>query len=186
MKFLDNYFKDLGNLLALNDKLMDQLIQCNHLFKKTDSKNGKVIIMGNGGSAAMSSHVTVDLTKNSQIRAVNFNEADLITCFANDYGYENWMKEALRFYSDRNDLVVLVSSSGSSANVVKAAKWSLENKLPVITFTGMDKNNPLKSINKAGLNFWVDSKAYNHIEMVHHIWLLAVVDMIIGNSIYKA
>ena len=185
-KFLDRYFKKIGNLLKLNEQLQKQLVDNKNLFEKTHKLGAKVIIMGNGGSAAMASHVTVDLTKNAGIRAINFNEADLITCFSNDFGYENWMKEALKFYSKKDDLVVLISSSGSSLNVVEAAKWSLTNNLPVITFTGMDKNNPLKSSNKAGLNFWVDSKVYNHIEMVHHIWLLAVVDMIITKSLYPA
>ena len=54
----------------------------------------KVIIAGNGGSAAMASHVAVDFTKAAGIRAINFNEADLITCFSNDYGYEHWVAQA--------------------------------------------------------------------------------------------
>ena len=57
--------------------------------------------------------MAVDLTKASGIRAVNFNEADLITCFANDYGYEHWVEKALDFYADPKDVVILISSSGS-------------------------------------------------------------------------
>ena len=115
---------------------------------------------------------------------VNFNEADLITCLANDYGYEHWMKKAVEIYGDADDAVILISSSGNSANVVNAAKTSKDKEYKVITFTGFDENNTLKS--SGDLNFWVDSRAYNIVEMVHHIWLLAVCDSVIGVAEYPA
>ena len=71
----------------------------------------------------MASHVSVDLTKQCGIRAINFNEADLITCFGNDYGYENWMKEAIKKYYDKGDLIILISSSGNSKNHVVAGNY---------------------------------------------------------------
>ena len=63
------------------------------------------------------------MTKNGGVRCVNFNESDLLTCFANDYGYENWVKEALKFYSDKGDLIILISASGNSRNMLNAAKY---------------------------------------------------------------
>ena len=78
----------------------------------------------------MASHVAVDFTKAAGIRAINFNEADLLTCFANDYGYENWVVKALEFYADEGDLVILVSSSGQSPNMLNGAKQAKEMKLP--------------------------------------------------------
>ena len=95
--------------------------------------------MGNGGSAAMSSHVSVDLTKNAKVRAINFNESDLITCLSNDYGHENWMKSALELYCDKGDVVVLISTSGESKNIVNAARWCLKNRVKLISFTGRNK-----------------------------------------------
>ena len=75
----------------------------------------------------MASHVTVDFTKAAGIRAVNFNEADLLTCFANDYGYENWVAKALEFYADEGDLaMILISSSGQSPNMLNGAKQAKE------------------------------------------------------------
>ena len=67
-----------------------------NLILNTNELKGKIIICGNGGSAATASHFAVDLSLNAKIRAVNFNEADLITCFANDFGYENWLKKSIR------------------------------------------------------------------------------------------
>ena len=68
------------------------------------------------------------MTKIGQIRTVNFNESDLITCFANDYGYENWVSKAIEFYSDKGDIVILISSSGESQNMINAAKFSKKKK----------------------------------------------------------
>jgi D-sedoheptulose 7-phosphate isomerase len=126
----------------------------------------------------------VDFTKNARIRCINFNEADLITCFANDYGYEHWLEKALEFYADDGDVTILISSSGKSANMVRAAQYALARGLRLVTFTGFLANNPLKELGQ--LNFWVDSQAYNVIEMTHHIWLLAVCDLIIGKAEYPA
>ena len=78
------------------------------LIKKTAADGGKIILAGNGGSAAMASHVAVDLVKAANIRAINFNEADLITCLANDFGYDLWVQKALEYYTDPLDLIILI------------------------------------------------------------------------------
>lgn len=145
-------------------------------------KYGKVLIFGNGGSAAIASHVAVDLTKNAGIKSLTFNEVDLITCFSNDYGYKNWMKKSLFFYADKKDLIILISSSGNSPNVIAAAKYSLQQKINFVTLTGMSKNNKLRAINKKGLNIWVNSKSYNNVENLHQILLLSIVDSIISKK----
>ena len=163
-----------------------EILKTSRLFKECSLSKNKVIFLGNGGSASIASHVSVDLTKNAKIRSVNFNEPNLITCFANDFGHENWMKEALRMYSHNNDIVVLISSSGKSKNIVNAAKWCAKSNLKFITLTGNNYNNPLKKLNKGGINFWINSKAYNHIELVHLFILLSVVDLIIGKNVYRA
>ena len=112
------------------------------------------------------------------------DRADLITCFANDYGYEFWLSKAIEFYGDKGDVVILISSSGSSQNMLNAAKVSNRLGMDIITFTGFNANNLL---NKEGIiNFWLDSKAYNIVENTHQIWLLMVCDLIIGEAEYNA
>ena len=161
-----------------------QLEQLYDLMRTTSSKKRKVLIAGNGGSAAIAAHCAVDLSKNAKIRSVNFGDASLVTCLANDYGYEHWLEKALEIYSDSGDIVILISSSGKSPNVVKAADYAKNQGHPLITFTGFDENNPLKE--RGDLNFWVKSRAYNIVEMTHHIWILAVCDLIIGKAEYAA
>ena len=82
------------------------------------------MIFGNGGSAAIASHFSVDLTKNAKIRCVNFNESDLLTCFSNDFGYEKWVEKAIDFYSDPGDTLILISAGGNSSNMVNAANFA--------------------------------------------------------------
>jgi D-sedoheptulose 7-phosphate isomerase len=188
-KTMDNklWFKDYFNLFqdSLFDKeIVDDLIKIKTLWEKAHANKNKIIFAGNGGSAAMSSHCAVDLTKNAGIRAINFNEADLITCFSNDYGYEKWIEKALKFYGNAGDIIVLISSSGKSENILNAAEKAKLMNIKVITLSGFNSDNNLRS--KGDINLWVNSKAYNIVEMVHHIWLLSIVDSIIGSPFYSA
>jgi len=183
MVFINDYLNRYKQSLFETD-VSDKLIEMKQKLLKIKKVGNKVIIAGNGGSAAMASHVAVDFTKQGGIRTVNFNEADLITCFANDYGFEHWVEKAVEFYGDEGDTVILISSSGSSKNMVNAAQTAKKLGMSVITFTGFAFDNPLKQ--EGDLNFWIDSKAYNIIENTHQIWLLMVCDLIIGKAEYSA
>ncbi len=144
---------------------------------KVKDKN-KVILAGNGASSSISSHASIDLTKAAGTRAINFNEANLLTCFSNDYGYENWVSKALEFYSIPGDLLILISSSGKSKNILKAAKIAKKLKLGLITFSGFSKLNPLLKLGE--INFHVNSKNYNVVESTHLVIILQIIENIIN------
>ncbi|MDB9934037.1 SIS domain-containing protein [Candidatus Thioglobus sp.] len=179
MKFYHEYFSNIANCISSVEQDPLTLSTTTQMLHQTRERGGKVILVGNGGSAAMASHVSVDLVKVSGLRAVNFNEADLITCFANDYGYEHWVEKALEFYADPNDLIVLISSSGKSANILNGAIKAKQMKLALITFSGFAADNPLRKL--GDINFWANSQAYNVVEMTHHVWLLALVDKLVAD-----
>ena len=181
--FAKAYLEDFSALVKPNDQIMEKIINAKNTLVQAKKNNAKIMIFGNGGSAAIASHVSVDLTKNANIRSVNFNEADLITCFANDYGYERWIEKTIDFYADDKDVLILISSSGKSPNMINACKIARNKKMSkIITFTGHDKNNPLSKL--GDINFWINSKAYNFVENIHQVWLLTVVDLIIGKREY--
>ena len=181
--FINKYLKDFSSLVQPNDSLVNKIISVKEILLTAKKNNNKIMIFGNGGSAAIASHVSVDLTKNANVRCVNFNEADLITCFSNDYGYERWIEKAIDFYADENDVLILISSSGKSHNMINACKAAKNKKISqIVTFTGHDKSNPLSK--NGNINFWINSKAYNFVENMHQIWLLAIVDLIIGKREY--
>ena len=176
--FFDSYYKKINNKLM--DVSSSSLIEAALLIENLEKTSGKVILVGNGGSASIASHVSIDFTKAANIRAINFNEASLLTCFANDYGYENWASNALNFYADSNDVVILISSSGQSKNIINAADKAKKIGLPIITLSGFLENNPLRKM--GDVNFWINSSEYNIVESVHQIWLLSIVDYLISNK----
>jgi len=181
--FVNKYLNDFSSLLKPSDDLVNKIINVKNILIDIRKSKNKIMIFGNGGSAAIASHVSVDLTKNANVRCANYNEADLITCFSNDYGYERWIEKTVDFYADANDVLILISSSGKSQNMLNACKAAKNKKMSkIITFTGHDKNNPLSK--KGDINFWIDSKAYNFVENTHQVWLLTIVDLIIGKREY--
>ncbi len=182
MNFLNDYFAEYKKL-AFTDEVQVTIEQFKELAETVKKSNSKMMFMGNGASAAISAHGAVDFTKQGGVRGVTFNEADLITCFANDFGYENWMAQAIEHYYDEGDVVVLISVSGTSPSVVNAAIKAKELGLKVVTFTGRNIDNDLRAY--ADVDFWVDSHAYNIVECIHMIWLCSAIDLLIGKAEYE-
>jgi len=181
--FINKYLEDFHSLLKPREDIVAKIIKVKDILVETKKNNNKIMIFGNGGSAAIASHVSVDLTKNAKIRCDNYNEADLITCFSNDYGFERWIEKTIDFYADENDVLILISSSGKSQNMINACKAAKNKKMSkIITLTGHSKDNPLSKLGDVSL--WINSKAYNFVENTHQVWLLAIVDLIIGKREY--
>ena len=183
-KFLDEYFDDLNKLINFNsDEIKKKLINLKKIFITTKKNKKKILIFGNGGSAAIASHFSIDLTKNAKIRCTNYNESDLITCFSNDYGYERWVEMAIRYYGNKGDVLIVISSSGKSKNIINGCIAAKKKKfLKIITLTGHSMHNPVKKL--GDINLWINSKAYNYIENIHQFWLLSLVDLVIGKKNY--
>ena len=179
-KYLNKYNSNLIDVFK-SQNYSYEVSKIAEKLKRCKIKKGKIGIFGNGGSAAISAHFSVDLTKIAKVRCVNFNEADLITCFANDYGYENWIKKAVEFYLDKEDVLILISSSGNSKNIINAANFAKKKGIYLITFSGFNKNNPLSK--KGKINIWINSKIYNHVENIHQIHLLGITDLIAKTKI---
>jgi D-sedoheptulose 7-phosphate isomerase len=179
---LESYLSEYPRLLR-NPKIPLLMQKFKEQIIKNRSAGRKLLISGNGASASISSHLATDFTKQAGVRAMAFNDANLITALGNDCGYENWIARAVELYSDEGDILILVSSSGKSPNVLKAAQRAKELGLFVVSFTGFAEDNPLGGL--ADINFWVDSRSYNIVECIHMIWLTAVVDLLIGSSEYS-
>ena len=178
--WLDDYFARFKP--AFDPEVYASLKAFKALAETVRDRGGKLMFAGNGASASISSHGAVDFTKQAKVRAVDFNEPNLITAFSNDYGYENWIARAMERYADDGDAAVLISVSGTSPNIVNAATYAKERNLPIVTFTGKSPDNPLKAF--GDVNFWLGSSAYNVVEAVHMLWLTTVIDMVVGKAEY--
>jgi D-sedoheptulose 7-phosphate isomerase len=180
--FINNIINQY-QLLLKNDEIAEKIIEAKELLVRQNKNGKKVIFAGNGASAAIASHCALDFTKQAKIRSLCFNDSAFITAFSNDYGYENWVEKALFFHGVPGDVAILISSSGSSPNIINAAKFAKNNGMHVISFSGFENTNPLNQL--GDVNFWVDSKAYNIIENMHQVWLLMICDLIIGKTEYS-
>jgi phosphoheptose isomerase len=182
--FLLDYFDRLTRVNQLTDDLLRMISEARDIFLDIRASGGRVAIIGNGGSAAIASHIAIDLAKNGQVPAVCFNDGAQITCLANDYGFENWLAHAVRLNLRAGDALVAISSSGKSKNILGGVKAARSLGLKIITLSGFAADNPLRQL--GDVNFWADSSAYNIVETAHQFWLMSVIDLIIGKAEYAA
>ena len=142
-------------------------------YFKTDKR---YFFFGNGASAAIASHLANDVSKALGCKANTFHDPALLTCFANDYGYDQWASEAIKLYAEAGDVVFFISSSGRSANIVNAAIVAASIGLTVITLTGPSPDPALTQ--NSDCHLAIQSQSYNVIECCHMSALCAAVDSV--------
>jgi D-sedoheptulose 7-phosphate isomerase len=137
----------------------------------------KIMFIGNGGSAAISSHMAMDFWKNGGIKAVSFNDGAQLTCLGNDYGYRHVFEKPIIMFADSGDILIAISSSGKSENIVLGVQAAKGKGCKVITLSGFNRDNPLSSM--GDLNFHVPSMSYGTVEVIHHSICHCILDTII-------
>lgn len=144
------------------------------LLEQVTQIEGIVYVIGNGGSAGIASHFCTDLLRTLQMSAMTFSDSNIITCFANDFGYENVYKMPLMRNLRSRDLLIAISSSGSSQNILEACQVARDKKAGLITLSGFEPNNALRGLGE--LNFWLESADYGLVETGHFFLLHTIVD----------
>lgn len=168
----------IGNLIfCLSDLQNNSIDKLNKLKKIILDNSSEILILGNGGSNAIASHIAEDYTKALKKKGICFSDSARLTCYANDYGYENAFAQFLKEFSTDKSLVILISSSGNSKNILKCAEYCKNKNIAFIILTGFDENNKLKAEYEktALLSFWIDSKDYGIVECTHEIILHSVI-----------
>ena len=156
-------------------KLSDGLRAAREMLKAAHGSGQKVMFIGNGGSAAIASHMAADYTKNGGIRSMALNDISTMTCFANDYGYEHVYAKQIESYGFPGDVVVIVSTSGTSKNILAAAAAAKNARCDVVTFSGMRPDNALRHF--GSWNFYVPSNSYGLVECAHTNLLHSIVSI---------
>lgn len=149
------------------------------MLEKTRADRGSVFLIGNGGSAAIASHIANDLINTGRLDARVMHDQALLTCFANDYGYDQIYAMQIERVACKKDVLFAISSSGNSGNIVNAAIAFANAGGTVVTFTGFEENNALRQVGH--LNYWLDSSDYGLVE-IGHLFLLHYVAAIISIS----
>ena len=143
-------------------------------FLKAQEQGGICYIVGNGGSAGIASHMANDFLKTLGLRCLTLTDSNLLTCIGNDLGYENVYSMPLKVLMKKEDMLIAISSSGQSPNILKAAQIAKEKGAQVVTLSGFLEDNPLRSL--GDLNIWLNSDQYGLIEIGHFFVLHTVVD----------
>lgn len=141
-------------------------------------QGGKIIFIGNGGSAAIASHMALDFSNAGKIRAICFNDGPLLTCLANDYSYEKVFEKAIEMYADKGDLVIAISSSGQSPNVLNAVTAANKKECKTITLSGFDDANLLYVLGDINIHVPIPRPFYGLVECSHYLILHFLLDYI--------
>lgn len=176
--FNDTVYESLQNCIVTDKdqqvieigKGMDEWVARTDQLKR---KNSTMYFVGNGASSMMAGHMSADAAKNGQIRAQAFHETSLMTAVSNDTAYDNVFAYPLRRFADPGDVLVTISSSGNSPNIMQAIKVAKELNLDIITLSGKSPENGSRP--QGILNFYIPSQSYGIIECAHqvllHSWL---------------
>ena len=186
MNWLSNFENLKSNLLALSTRNKfgkeiesdSAFIQWKDLTVQIREKKRTVFLIGNGASASMASHISADLAKNAQMKTEVFSDLSLITAIANDLSYEEVFAEPLRRRMTEHDMLVAISSSGKSPNILRGVEEATHLDGIVITLSAMNPNNALRK--QGSLNFYVPAMSYGMAETCHaailHYWM----DLVVG------
>ena len=153
----------------------EEALEVFHAFlMQTKQKNGTVFVIGNGGSAGIASHLAIDLLNIIKIPAQTLYDSNAITCISNDYGYEEVFSRPLNLFLKSNDLLICISSSGSSQNILNGANVAKSKDTPIITLSGFNSHNPLRNL--GDLNFYLPIIDYGLVEVGHFFLIHTIID----------
>jgi len=180
------YFDELGKLflrVEVKDQ-QDHALVLDETFSKIvnsilalDEQENKLIFIGNGGSASISSHMATDFLKNANIPALAFNDSSSLTCISNDLGYEHVFVKPLSMLAKKGDILFSISSSGESENILKATLEAKKKGCFVVSLSGFSKNNALRRM--GDINFYLPSFSYGYVEVAHLTVCHCLVDMVV-------
>ena len=159
-------------------EMADAVNQVMASARKAHEVGNKLIFVGNGGSAAIASHMATDYSKNGDVRSLALNDSSMLTCLGNDLGYERVFAKQIELHARPGDLVIAISSSGRSPNILNAVKAARAAKCTVVTLSGFSADNPLRKLGE--INFYVDSDRYGFVEIGHLTICHAILDFICG------
>ena len=161
-----------GSALSLEEGVAGA---CRIIVESTSS-DGTVMFIGNGGSSAISSHMTIDFWKNGGMKAFAFNDTAQLTCLGNDFGYKHVFEKPIEMFAQKGDVLIAISSSGKSPNILAGVEAARKRGCAVITMSGFSSDNPLRSA--GDINFYLPSSNYGPVEILHHSLCHCILDRI--------
>jgi D-sedoheptulose 7-phosphate isomerase len=163
-----------GTAIALNTAVRD----IGARMRACHEDGRRIMLVGNGGSAGICSHLATDFSKNGGMRATAFNDGSVLTCLGNDYGYEHVFAKQIEWHGVEGDMLIAISSSGRSMNILNAVASARKLKCTVVTLSGFRPDNPLRAL--GDINIYFPSPEYGFVEVGHLAILHAALDIQMG------
>jgi D-sedoheptulose 7-phosphate isomerase len=179
-EFISNGFEEtlyeIENKSVLKEVFFNELVNLTSITKKL---KGRLFFIGNGASAAFSNHMALDWSKNGGLYATSLSDSALLTALSNDYSYEQAFVEFLKIESvNKNDLIVTISSSGNSKNIINVLEYCNLAKIKTIGFSGLKNDNKTRLL--ADFSLYVPKKTYGIVECIHQVFLHLWLDKFMG------
>lgn len=152
----------------------DALALCANKMNEVKKKGGRAFFCGNGASATMAEHMSHDWFQNAEIDTYSCSETSHITAISNDISYEDVFCYRVKRILGKEDMIVTISSSGNSPNVIKALEAAKANGAFCVTFSGMKETN--KSRTLGDVNFYVPLNTYGLVESSHAVLIHMMLD----------
>lgn len=184
---ITRYFSQLGSLFKETQvtdakgaplELSQGIREAISLIQSKSAQGKKIIFIGNGGSSSIASHQATDFLKNGGIKAIAFTDPSLLTCISNDLGYPRVFEVPIKMLAEGEDVLVAISSSGRSENILRGVEAARGKGCEVITMSGFTSDNPLRKTGR--LNFYVPSDSYGYVEISHLTLCHCILDMTMG------
>ena len=182
LSFEDHYFKSFSNLISktiytINNKQTGKESFFTSLVNKTNDinkSNGRLFFVGNGASSAFANHMALDWSKNGNIKSFSLSDSSLLTALANDISYEDAFSKFLEIYDfNENDLVITISSSGNSKNIISVINYCKKHNIKTVGFSALNNDNLTQQL--VDYSIFVPCKTYGFAECIHqfflHLWL---------------
>ncbi len=147
--------------------------------KNTHSKGNKLMFVGNGGSSTIASHMAEDYSKAGKIRSMAFNDSAFLTCLGNDIGFSKIFSEQINLFAQPGDVLVAISSSGNSQNIIESVKAARKKNCWITTLSGFNADNLLRKM--GDINIYIPSDKYGFVEINH----LAICHAALDLGLYK-
>ncbi len=148
------------------------------VIKDVKQNNHKLMFIGNGASASIASHMATDFWKTNEVRAMAFNDSSGLTCISNDFGYKHVFEKPIEMFADEGDILVAISSSGQSENILRGAQAAQRKNIKIITLSGFKEDNPLRQL--GDINFYLPASEYGYVEVLHHAICHCWIDLFAG------
>ncbi len=184
---LQNYFLTLSDLLCRVEvtskngarvEFADAATSLMAAARAAHAAGNKLIFVGNGGSAAIASHMATDYSKNGGVRSLAFNDGSMLTCLGNDLGFDHVFAKQIELHARAGDLVIAISSSGRSPNILNAVDAAEAAGCTIASMSGFTPDNPLRR--RGAWNFYVASDRYGFVEIGHLTICHAILDFLCG------